>query len=94
MKSIFLFISLFIFNITSLACTCAIKNTVEGFIHYDVVLKVKVIAETEYHGNSKIPKKITVDILEVYKGNPSKTIEIELGDCQTTIAKLNTEWVL
>src|SRR5690606_15292714 len=58
------------------------------------VVRAKVIAENEHYPNSKTPKKITIEVIEVFKGNPITTLIIERGDCHTVVPKLNTEWII
>ncbi|MFA5556740.1 MAG: hypothetical protein WCY06_03095 [Flavobacteriaceae bacterium] len=91
-KFILIFI---IFTVSkSYSCTCARGNTVESFMEYEAVFKAKVISENEHYPNSKTPKIITLEITEVFKGNPTKTLMIERGKCHTVAPKLNTEWII
>lgn len=92
-KLIFLHIFL-ISTIYSYACTCIKENTVDNFVNYEVVFKAKVIAENEHYPNSKTPKIISLEIIDIFKGNPKKTLIIERGKCQTIAPKLNTEWII
>lgn len=82
------------FSIKAFSCSCAYMATEINYVQFETVFLARVTNLAQFSENSTLPTEITVEVLEIYKGNPTKKIKIKYDNkCPTPHPDLNSEWV-
>lgn len=86
---------LFSFELLACECICSKRDIIGDYIKYETIFRAKVIEVDNYNGKANpYPHKVVVDIKQVFKGNPNKSLVIKRGhECWTPNTILNSEWI-
>ena len=86
---------LFSFELLACECVCSKGNIIGDYIKYETIFRAKVIEVDNYNGKANpYPHKVLVDIKQIFKGDPNKSLVIKRGhECWTPNTVLNSEWV-